>query len=48
MLILLASILFYVLIMALVQKRRRQAKAHAMAIAKHRQQRIHQQQYNRF
>lgn len=48
MLILLASILFYVLIVAFVQKRRRQLQAQTIAIAKQRQQRLRQQQHGRF
>lgn len=48
MLILLASILFYVLIVAMVQKRHRQLQAQTIAIAKQRQQRLRQQQLNRF
>jgi hypothetical protein len=46
MLILLASILFYVLIVAMVQKRHRQLQA--QTIAKQRQQRLRQQQLDRF
>lgn len=49
MLILLASILFYTLFMvAFIQKRRRQLQAQTIAIAKQRQQRLRQQQYDRF
>lgn len=48
MLILLASILFYVLIVAMVQKRRHQLQLQAATIAKQRQQRLRQQQYDRF
>jgi len=49
MLILLASILFYTLLMvAFIQKRRRQLQAQTIAIAKQRQQRLRQQQYDRF
>jgi cell division protein FtsL len=49
MLILLASILFYILIVAYVQKRNRQLQAQTIAIAQQRQQRLRQQQrYDRF
>ena len=49
MLILLASILFYVLFMvAFIQKRRRQLQAQTIAIAKQRQQQLRQQEYGRF
>ena len=49
MLILLASILFYTLLMvAFIQKRRRQFQAQTIAITKQRQQRLRQQQYDRF
>ena len=48
MLVLLASVLFYVLIMALMQKRRYQLQLQAATIAKQRQQRLRQQQYDRF
>jgi hypothetical protein len=49
MLILLASILFYIFIVAMVQKRRRQlVQAQTIAIAKQRQQRLRQQEFNRF
>ena len=49
MLILLASILFYTLLMvAFIQKRRRQLQAQTIAIAKQRQQQLRQQEYGRF
>lgn len=49
MLILLVSTLFYILFMvAFIQKRRRQLQAQTIAIAKQRQQRLRQQQLNRF
>ncbi len=48
MLVLLASVLFYVFIMALVQKRRHQLQLQAATIAKQRQQRLRQQQLDRF
>jgi heme exporter protein D len=47
MLVLLASVLFYALIMALVVKHRRQLKLQAVAVAKQRQQQLRQQR-NRF
>jgi hypothetical protein len=50
MTILLASILFYVMVMFAVQKRRQQEKARALALAKIRQQRHNQimRQQDRF
>lgn len=48
MLILLASILFYIFVVAFVQKRRRQLQLQTIAIAKRRQQRLRQQPYDQF